>query len=143
MTDYMDKLKNCEEFFWVNPGFVPPGAEQGGSEQQAVGEKQLVDIDDAEARLARFAPFIERMFPEVKDGIIESPLTELTGLDGTNQLAALAGAPDIAAAGAPAKAGRQFKSESRSRQTVKTLFMFSLQSQIFFLILLQKQKKRN
>ena len=108
MTDYMDKLKNCEEFFWVNPGFVPPGAEQGGSEQQAVGEEQLVDIDDAEARLARFAPFIERMFPEVKDGIIESPLTELTGLDGIGKLAALAGAPDIAAAGAPAKAGRLF-----------------------------------
>ena len=35
------------------------------------GDGKLVDIDDAEARLARFAPFIERMFPEVKDGIIE------------------------------------------------------------------------
>ena len=117
MTDYMDKLRNCEEFFWVNPGFVPPtedagaedaGAEQGGSEQQAAGEEQLVDIDDAEARLARFAPFIERMFPEVKGGIIESPLTELTGLDGIGKLAELAGAPDIAAAGTPAKAGRLF-----------------------------------
>ena len=117
MTDYMDKLKNCEEFFWVNPGFIPPEGETGTGAAEAAetaetagaaGDGKLVDIDDAEARLARFAPFIERMFPEVKGGIIESPLTELTGLDGIGKLAALAGAPDIAAAGAPAKAGRLF-----------------------------------
>lgn len=111
MTDYMDKLKNCEEFFWVNPGFISPAGETGtGAAETAetAGDGKLVDIDDAEARLARFAPFIERMFPEVKGGIIESPLTELTGLDGIGKLAALAGAPDIAAAGAQAKAGRLF-----------------------------------
>ncbi|MGX8775132.1 MAG: D-serine ammonia-lyase [Bacillota bacterium] len=68
MADYMDKLRNCEEFFWINQGFVTPGAEP---------EDEIVDIDDAEARLLRFAPFIERMFPEVESGIIESPLTEL------------------------------------------------------------------
>lgn len=107
MADYMDKLKNCEEFFWVNPGFVPP-AEGAGIEAAGADADKLVDIDDAEARLARFAPFVERVFPEVKDGIIESPLTELTGLDGIDKLAALAGAPDIAAAGTPAKAGRLF-----------------------------------
>ncbi len=114
MADYMDKLKNCEEFFWVNPGFVPPTGEAGAGASETAetagvaGDGKLVDIDDAEARLARFAPFIERMFPEVKDGIIESPLTELTGLDGIGKLAELAGAPDIATAGAPAKAGRLF-----------------------------------
>ena len=114
MADYMDKLKNCEEFFWVNPGFVPPtgkagtGAAETAETAGTAGDGKLVDIDDAEARLARFAPFIERMFPEVKEGIIESPLTELTGLDGIGKLAELAGAPDIAAAGAPAKAGRLF-----------------------------------
>jgi len=107
MADYMDKLKNCEEFFWVNPGFVPPTEGTGTEAAEAEADK-LVDIDDAEARLARFAPFIERMFPEVKDGIIESPLTELTGLAGIDKLAALAGAPDIAAAGTQAKAGRLF-----------------------------------
>ena len=69
MTDYIDKLKRCEEFFWVNPGFKAPGA----------GEEKVVDIDDAEARLLRFAPFIERMFPEVPGGIIESPLAEVKG----------------------------------------------------------------
>ena len=107
MADYMDKLKNCEEFFWVNPGFVPPTEGTGTEAAEAEADK-LVDIDDAEARLARFAPFIERMFPEVKDGIIESPLTELTGLAGIDKLAALAGAPDIVAAGTQAKAGRLF-----------------------------------
>ena len=87
MADYLDKLKNCEEFFWANPGFEEPGAGE---------EEKIVDIDDAEARLARFAPFIERMFPEVKDGIIESPLTELTGLDGIDRLFGLAGAQGFA-----------------------------------------------
>ena len=77
MAEYIDKLRNCEEFFWVNPGFVPPGAGQ---------EEDIVDIDDAEARLLRFAPFIKRMFPEVEGGIIESPLTELDPIDGKGRL---------------------------------------------------------
>ncbi len=35
------------------------------------------DIEDAEARLLRFAPLIKLLFPEVDDGIIESPLREI------------------------------------------------------------------
>ena len=77
MAEYIDKLRNCEEFFWVNPGFVPPGTGQ---------EEDIVDIDDAEARLLRFAPFIKRMFPEMEGGIIESPLTELDPIDGKGRL---------------------------------------------------------
>ena len=71
MADYIDKLKRCEEFFWVNPGFVEPADE--------AGVEKIVDIDDAEARLLRFAPFIQRMFPEADGGIIESPLAEVSG----------------------------------------------------------------
>ena len=74
MTDYMDKIAKYEEIFWVNPGFVAPEAAATGE-----AEEKIVDIDDAEARLIRFAPFIERMFPEVAGGIIESPLAEITG----------------------------------------------------------------
>lgn len=39
----------------------------------------MADIDDAEARLARFAPFIKKVFPETEpqNGLIESPLTEI------------------------------------------------------------------
>ncbi len=39
----------------------------------------MADIDDAEARLIRFAPFIQKVFPETasQNGLIESPLTEI------------------------------------------------------------------
>lgn len=39
----------------------------------------MEDIDDAEARLARFAPFIEKCFPETaaNKGLIESPLVDI------------------------------------------------------------------
>ena len=40
------------------------------------------DVDDAEARMERFAPFIKKAFPETaKDrGLIESPLTEIPAM---------------------------------------------------------------
>ena len=82
MADYMDKLRNCDEFFWINPGFVPPAADAAEEKSE-----QIVDIDDAEARLLRFAPFIERMFPEVDGGIIESPLAEITDAEEVAKLA--------------------------------------------------------
>ncbi|HRC96467.1 MAG TPA: D-serine ammonia-lyase, partial [Coprothermobacter proteolyticus] len=37
----------------------------------------LMDIEDAEKRLQRFAPAIKELFPETNDGIIESSHTEL------------------------------------------------------------------
>lgn len=39
----------------------------------------MTDIDGAEARLAKFAPFILKVFPETapENGLIESPLTEI------------------------------------------------------------------
>lgn len=43
----------------------------------------IVDIDEAEARLIRFAPFIKRVFPQVLDGIIESPLEEISRMKET------------------------------------------------------------
>lgn len=63
-------IADCREIFWINPDC----RERGKWNQ---GEEKLVDIDEAEARLLRFAPFIERVFPEVIGGIIESPLTEI------------------------------------------------------------------
>lgn len=71
MTVDVKKMEKCEEIFWKNPGYVSYGIAG-----QPFGE-QIVDIDEAEARLLRFAPFISRMFPEVTGGIIESPLTEI------------------------------------------------------------------
>ncbi|MBQ6401209.1 MAG: D-serine ammonia-lyase [Firmicutes bacterium] len=60
------EMARCRETLWVNP-------DRKGS---PVGEK-IVDIDEAEARLLRFAPFIEKVYPEVLEGIIESPLSEI------------------------------------------------------------------
>lgn len=58
-------IANCEEIFWENEGM------------KVKGEDNIVDIDEAEARLLRFAPFIKRKFPQTEDGIIESSLTEV------------------------------------------------------------------
>ena len=42
----------------------------------------MADIEDAQARLARFAPFIQKCFPETQpqNGLIESPLTEIENM---------------------------------------------------------------
>ena len=44
----------------------------------------MADIDEAEARLARFAPYIARVFPETAaaGGVIESPLTAVPRMKG-------------------------------------------------------------
>ena len=62
----LEKLSHGQEFLWINPDH---GAERSFSLTQA-------DIDDADARLRRFAPLIETCCPEtaVSHGIIESPL---------------------------------------------------------------------
>lgn len=40
----------------------------------------IEDINEAEARLGRFAALIRRFFPETEDGIIESPLLRIEGM---------------------------------------------------------------
>ena len=64
------RAAGAEEVYWSNPkyGIAPV--------PDALGD---ADIDDAEARLARFAPFIRRRFPETaaSGGLIESPLREI------------------------------------------------------------------
>ena len=66
-------LRSGQETVWENPKVCPF--------TEAKGRLPLTerDIDDAEARLARFAPFIARRFPETAplNGIIESPLTDI------------------------------------------------------------------
>lgn len=60
----------CQEVYWDNPHVT------AGKADAKTGES-IVDIDEAEARLLRFAPFIEKVYPEVLEGIIESELTEI------------------------------------------------------------------
>lgn len=69
-TDIADDLAGCRELFWNNP-------KMAGSAGQTAPQEPIVSIDEAEARLLRFAPFIETVYPEVLDGIIESDLTEI------------------------------------------------------------------
>jgi len=71
MADILTKMKNREEVFYQNPNY---GKMPAGSR-----ELTMEDILDAEARLARFAPLIMKLFPETEatGGIIESPLKEI------------------------------------------------------------------
>lgn len=62
-----------EEIVWINP-------DKRDFDTACLGEElSMKDIDDAEARLQRFAPFIMKCFPETKNrkGIIESVLTPI------------------------------------------------------------------
>ena len=63
------KIAAAEETAWVNPGLRPY--------REVSLEVTMEDIEDAEDRLARFAPFIVKCFPETADrgGLIESVLT--------------------------------------------------------------------
>lgn len=68
----LDLLSQGNEFLWINPK-LGTGAVESLSQ---------ADIDDADARLRRFAPLIEACFPEtaVSHGIIESPFREIPGM---------------------------------------------------------------
>ena len=67
------RAARAEEVFWSNPKY-------GVAELPDV--LTASDIDGAEARLARFAPFIRRRFPETApwEGLIESPLREIPNM---------------------------------------------------------------
>lgn len=67
----VQKLSKGEEIVWVNPKKV--------SFSESSLEIGMADIDEAEARLKRFAPFIMKCFSETeKDGgMIESALTSI------------------------------------------------------------------
>ena len=72
-TPIVEQIRAAKEVFWVNPDVCPFDEIKGNLPLAAS------DIDDAEARLARFAPFIARKFPETAPlhGMIESPLTDV------------------------------------------------------------------
>lgn len=69
-------IQKERELAWINPDLIP------WKEAEKDIELTMADVDDAEARLARFAPFIMRCFPETKErnGLIESALTPIPGM---------------------------------------------------------------
>ena len=66
-------LMDLKETFWLNPGLWP------ASEALAACPLTRADVEDAAARLERFAPYIKKVFPqtEAAGGIIESPLVPI------------------------------------------------------------------
>lgn len=65
------RLQQQEELVWMNPDYNTETDEEHGL--------TISDIEEVEKRLERFAPFIEKCFPETKalHGMIESPLVEI------------------------------------------------------------------
>ena len=74
----IEAIKEKKEVAWRNPRFLPFTMVNGVCEL-VVSD---ADIADAEARLARFAPFIMKQFPETLEtnGLIESPLIDLPNM---------------------------------------------------------------
>lgn len=71
-----DRLKKSEEVIWINPD------KKDFNEYKNDLKWMMADIEDAEKRLDRFAPFIAANFPETKvqNGLIESALTEIPSM---------------------------------------------------------------
>lgn len=72
-TPILRAVSREEEVVWMNP-------DKTSFEKAMEGcELSMADVDDAEARLLRFAPFIMEKFPETRErgGIIESALTPI------------------------------------------------------------------
>jgi D-serine dehydratase len=69
----LTEMRKANEVLWINPQYE--------NYNKAIAKISLSkdDITDAEKRLKRFAPYIEKVFPETKEshGIIESPLIRI------------------------------------------------------------------
>lgn len=72
-TDVIQKLERKEEMVWINPKKIDYKTYE---ENLPVSDEELLE---AEKRLERFAPFLQKVFPETAPtkGIIESPLEEI------------------------------------------------------------------
>lgn len=72
----LPSVMDMEEVFWTNPGFTPC---RGREITPGLG---LADIDEAEERLKRFAPYLAAVFPETgkSGGIIESELKHIPAM---------------------------------------------------------------
>ena len=68
----LELLRQAQEVVWINP--------EKTAENMRSCELGPRDIDEAEARLLRFAPLIQRYFPQTQpqNGLIESPLVEIS-----------------------------------------------------------------
>ena len=74
--EFVRELQLRHESAWMNPNLESADA------ALAALPLTRTDVDDAEARLERFAPFIKKVFPETAAdrGLIESPLMEIENM---------------------------------------------------------------
>lgn len=72
-SETLELLKKEEEILWLNPRL------KEAKLANAESVYTMADIEEVEARFQRFAPFIQKVFPETREqeGILESPLTEI------------------------------------------------------------------
>ncbi|MBZ2175809.1 D-serine ammonia-lyase [Schnuerera sp. xch1] len=70
----LDEIKALKEVFWLNNNYH---RFDDVAESLPLSHE---DVLDAEERLKRFAPFIKRIFPETKDGIIESSISSVENM---------------------------------------------------------------
>lgn len=70
----INDLKSLKEIIWYNPNYM--SFEMFKNDIPI----NMDEVLDAEARLKRFAPYLEKVFPEAKDGIIESPISEINNM---------------------------------------------------------------
>ncbi|PLT28819.1 D-serine ammonia-lyase [Peribacillus deserti] len=68
----IEDLMLMNEVFWNNPNYR---SFKEGIKNKSISEK---DVRDAEERLLRFAPYLAKVFPETQNGVIESPLVEIS-----------------------------------------------------------------
>ncbi|WP_027857236.1 D-serine ammonia-lyase [Marinobacterium jannaschii] len=76
-TEEQQALRSNSPLLWLNPRL--------GDQNASPSQPALAGIDDAEARLLRFAPLLSDLFPELRasEGLIESPLLETSFLNET------------------------------------------------------------
>lgn len=69
----VDKMAQAKEIVWINPEL------KNVSVPFSIKGMTVANIEEAEAKLKRFAPLLRKIFPETRDtdGIIESELTEI------------------------------------------------------------------
>ncbi|MEG0289721.1 MAG: D-serine ammonia-lyase [Carnobacterium sp.] len=69
-------ITSADEVFWVNPN------KEDFKKAAAKSTLSKADVDDADARLARFAAYLKIDFPDTAptNGIIESPITEISSM---------------------------------------------------------------
>ncbi|MBB5609345.1 MULTISPECIES: D-serine ammonia-lyase [unclassified Janthinobacterium] len=79
----INALTALQPLGWFNPAIAPSA--------EALGDVGLTqdDVDDASARLARFAPYLAKVFPETQAsaGIIESPIVPLPAMQAALKVA--------------------------------------------------------